>query len=224
MLEKVVIEHSNAQIAVIVLHGLGANAQNLVPLAHQFHHAGIAARFVFAQAPMCSVTINEGMSMPAWYDVTSFSDLNGYDAAGLQQSIEGVHALINEQIAAGISCEHIVLLGFSQGGMVASLSALAYPKPLGALVALSTYVQPPASFQPVDCVNKRKMPIFLAHGTWDPVLPIALGERAKQLLQNWGYQVDWHTYPMGHDICPDEVLAISELLQGLAAVASSTSS
>ena len=223
MLEKIVIEHSQAQMVVIVLHGLGADANNLVPLAHQFHHAGIAARFVFAQAPICSVTINQGMEMPAWYDVTSFSDLDGYDVKGLQHSMAGVHALIDEQIALGMSADRIVLLGFSQGGMVASLSALAYPKPLAALVALSTYLQPPMDFEPVDCAAKRQMPIFLAHGTWDPVLPVTLGEWARQQFQAWGYQVDWQTYPMGHDICPDEISAISQLLQTIVVVQSSKS-
>ena len=205
MLDTVVVDHPKPQAVVIALHGLGADAHNLAPLAHQFQAQGLAYRFVFPNAPHRPVTINQGMKMPAWYDIQSMSDWTRFDEAALDESVAGVRQLIAEQCETGMSPQQIILLGFSQGGVVATMAALSAAQPLGALMALSSYMPAPEKLNGVRSAAQDKLPIFMAHGTWDPVLPLIIGERAAEQLQAWDYSVQWHTYSMGHDICPMEI-------------------
>lgn len=202
----------HARAMVIALHGLGATADNLQPLAHQFQSADGGIGFIFPQAPTRPVTINAGQAMPAWYDIFSLSGLDDFDHSAMLESIEEIHQIIDAQVQQGFEPEKIALLGFSQGGAVAILAALSYPKPLGALCALSTLIQCPKGFESRIQPHAQHMPIFQAHGEWDPVLPMVIGQHARRQLNEWGCQVNWHEYPMGHDICPEEVVAIKQVL------------
>ena len=204
--------------SVIWLHGLGADGHDFEPIVPELRLAGtVRLRFVFPHAPVRSVTINGGMAMRAWYDIYSLERDGPVDEAGIRQSGEMLDGLIRRERDRGIAAERIVLAGFSQGGAIACHSALRYPDRLGGLMALSTYVplhskladevfDNPAA-QPAD------LPIFMAHGSMDPMLPMALGEMSRRILVERGYSVEWHDYPMGHAVCAEEIGDIRRWLE-----------
>jgi phospholipase/carboxylesterase len=210
LLECVEIEPDRAPDgAVIWMHGLGADAsdfESIVPLLELSR----PARFVFPNAPVRPVTINNGMHMRAWYDIDPRSPLSGTD--DIRASAASVEALVERERSRGIAADRIVLAGFSQGGVIALQLGLRYAERLGGIMALSTYlhdhehVADEVSFASVD------VPIFMAHGRLDPMIPITRAITSRATLTGLGYRVEWHEYAMGHQICPQEIADISAWL------------
>lgn len=201
-----------ATAAVIWLHGLGANGHDFEPLVPELKlPAEPAVRFVFPHAPSIPVTINGGMVMPAWYDILDMTIDRKIDTAQIMQSSAAVADLIDREIERGINSERIVLAGFSQGGAVAYQVALSYPRPLAGLMVLSSYFATGESIHP--SAANRQIPIHIYHGIHDPVVPEALGRRARELLSGMGYSPDYKSYPMEHAVCPSQIEDISVWLQ-----------
>jgi phospholipase/carboxylesterase len=175
-----------------------------------------AVRFVFPHAPMRPVTINNGYVMRAWYDV-SFGDLEGKsrqaDEKGVRDSEAQIGALVRREVARGIATKSILLAGFSQGGAIALQTGLRYPEQLAGIMALSTYL-PLAAILPQEASPaNRKTPIFMAHGTQDPVVPYLMGVNSRMVLVGLGYDAEWHEYPMQHSVCLEEVQDIGNWLR-----------
>ena len=203
-------------LAVIWLHGLGADGHDFEPIVPELA-LGFPARFVFPHAPVRPVTINAGMAMRAWYDILSFDRGAAEDAAGIRASAAAVAELVARELERGIPPERVVLAGFSQGGAIALHAALRAPQALGGVLALSTYLPLAGTLAAERSAANAAIPIFMAHGTADPVLPLALGEASRRALEALGYAVDWHGYPMPHSVCIDEIKAIGAWLAALPA-------
>lgn len=214
-LEAVIKEHnpSNKQIdrAVIWLHGLGASGHDFEPVVPQLGLSNdMAVRFIFPHAPNIPVTINGGMVMPAWYDILEMSLERKVDIAQIEQSAQKIHDLITREIEHGVAPENIVIAGFSQGGAVAYHVALGYPKPLAGLMALSTYLATNDDLE--YSTANQNIPVLIEHGTHDPVVPVVLGQQAQQLLSAKGYNVEYNTYPMAHQVCMPQIQNIGKWL------------
>lgn len=214
LLDAIEIETGrNPAATVIWMHGLGADGNDFVPIVNELDLTGaLAVRFVFPHAPMRPVTINNGYVMRAWYDV-SFGDLEGRtkraDEKGVRASQEAIGRLIGREAARGIAPRSIVLAGFSQGGAIALQTGLRYPQQLAGIMALSTYL-PLAESLPLEAAPANSStPVFMAHGTYDPVVPYGMGSGSCELLSRFGYDVEWHEYPMQHSVCPEEIQDIA---------------
>lgn len=206
-----------AEGSVIWLHGLGADGHDFEPIVPELGLAGQRnLRFVFPHAPLRPVTINGGMTMRAWYDVLTLERGGPQDEAGIRESSGLLEMLIEREHEREIPYEKIVLAGFSQGGAIALHTALRYPQRLAGLMALSTWL--PLS----DCIDQevvqnadaqtQDLPIFMAHGSFDPMLPLALGQHSHETLEQAGYKVEWHDYPMAHAVCAEEIADIRNWL------------
>lgn len=197
---------ANPQHSIIWLHGLGADGNDFAPIVPQLvDRAWPALRFVFPHAPVRPVTINNGMSMRAWYDITAF-DLNArQDEAGMRTSVTSVDALIARELQRGIRAERIFLAGFSQGGAIALAAGLQHAETLAGIIALSTYLPAYAALSAERSAANAAIPIFWGHGSMDPVVVMQRGVDSRDLLQSLGYAVEWHTYPMAHAVCPEEI-------------------
>ena len=204
------------QLAVLWLHGLGADGHDFEPIVPELG-LRLPVRFVFPHAPVRPVTINGGMQMRAWYDILGFDRRAKEDAAGIRASAAAVAELVDREIERGMPPDRIVLAGFSQGGAVALHTALRDPRPLAGVLALSTYLPLAATLASERSAANANIPLFMAHGTDDPVLPLSLADSSRRALEALGYAVDWHEYPMGHSVCMEEVSAIGAWLAGLAA-------
>jgi phospholipase/carboxylesterase len=210
LLETIELETGkNPAAAIIWMHGLGADANDFVPVVDELGlDSAPAVRFVFPNAPMRPVTINNGYVMRAWYDV-SFGDLEGKsrraDEQGVRESQAQIGALIEREIGRGISSKNILLAGFSQGGAVALHTGLRYPKPLAGVMALSTYLPLADSLAQEGTPENKSLPIFMAHGVFDPVVPLLMGAGSMTFLLGLGYAVDWRQYPMQHSVCAQEI-------------------
>jgi phospholipase/carboxylesterase len=199
---------------VVVLHGLGADGYDFVPIVKELETLGVPpARFVFPHAPTMPVTINGGYVMRAWYDILGTDLVRREDEAGLRSSQAAIEALLGREMARGIAPGRIVLAGFSQGGAVTLQAGLRQPEPLAGLVVLSSYLPLAAQAAAERHEGSRSVPIFMAHGTQDPVVPLARGTAARDQLQQLGYAVEWHEYPMPHSVCAEEVEAIAAFLR-----------
>lgn len=196
--------------SVIWLHGLGADGRDFVPLVPQLRLSGMGVRFLFPHAFARSVTINGGYRMRAWYDIRWADLRRDVDAPGILQSVCAVHELIEREIALGIPANRILLAGFSQGGVIALHAGLTWSSPLAGILALSSYLALPTE---LGSEASRGTPIFMAHGSEDPVVPLALGEAARDYLTTSGYAVDFHCYSMPHSVCAEEVLDIRVWVQ-----------
>ncbi len=206
-----VVTGSEPSASVIWLHGLGADGHDFEPIVPALELPGsLSARFVFPHAPVRPVTINGGMRMRAWFDIRSLDREGATDEQGLAESVATLNALVARERDRGIPDERIVLAGFSQGGAVAMHAALERQSPLAGLMALSTYLPLP------DAVVARAvtgpLPVFIAHGSFDPVLPLALGRHARDVLENLGLAVEWHEYPIPHAVSPQEIVDIGRWL------------
>jgi phospholipase/carboxylesterase len=200
--------------SVIWLHGLGADGHDFEPIVPELRlPAGLSLRFVFPNAPVQPVTINGGMAMRSWYDILSFDSEGRADREGVLKSSALLDALIAREIERGIAADKIVIAGFSQGGAVAIHTALQTEHRIAGLMALSTYMALPDDAN--NAVSRKDLPIFMAHGTLDPVLQIDWGRASADKLGENGYTVDWHEYPMAHAVCPEEIAAISQWLTGI---------
>lgn len=203
--------------SVIVLHGLGADGNDFVPVAQALDLAAIGAvRFVFPSAPVRPVTINGGYAMRAWYDIYPPSANPAVprreDEAGLRASMLQVQGLIEREIARGVPAQRIVLMGFSQGCAMTLLTGLRAPNRLAGLAALSGYLPLPESIAAERSVANADVPVFMAHGEDDDIVVPERGEAARDVLQALGHAVDWRTYPMGHSVCPEEVADLNRWL------------
>ena len=207
----------NPSASVIWMHGLGADGSDFVPIVEELELDGAPGiRFLFPHAPMRPVTINNGTVMRAWYDV-SLGDLEGgsrrADGKGVRESQAHITALIERESKRGVASEHIVLAGFSQGGAIALQTGLRYPRTLAGVMALSTYL-PLAESLPQEAAPANKAtPIFMAHGTYDPLIPFVMGAGSMTLLTGLGYAVEWRQYPMPHSVCPEEIGDIGDWLR-----------
>ncbi len=212
-----VLSGADPQGSVIWLHGLGADGHDFEPVVPELGLAGrVSLRFVFPHAPLRPVTINAGMTMRAWYDVISLDRGGPQDEAGIRESSRLLELLIERENERGISSENIVLAGFSQGGAIALHTALRYPHEIAGLMALSAWLPLADSFDAEVVRNAKaqakELPIFMAHGSFDPMLPIALGQHSHETLRKAGYSVEWHEYPMAHAVCGEEIADIRNWL------------
>lgn len=217
LLETIEIESApNPTAAVIWMHGLGADGNDFVSIVKELDLSGAPGiRFVFPHAPTRPVTINNGFVMRAWYDI-SFGDLEGNtrkaDEKGVRESQAQIGQLIARENQRNIPCKNIVLAGFSRGGAIALQTGLRYPEQLAGVMALSTYLPLAESFAQEATPANAKTSVFMAHGTQDPVVPYAMGNASRERLQQAGYAVDWHDYPMPHSVCLEEIADISRWL------------
>ena len=192
--------------AVIWLHGLGADGHDFQPIVPQLvRPEWPPLRFVFPHAPVRPITLNNGLPMRAWYDISGFDLSQRQDEPGIRASIGAVSALIAREAERGVLVSHIVLIGFSQGGAVALAAGLRHPQRLAGIVALSSYLPVAERTASERHAANAATPIFMAHGAFDPVVPQVLGERSRDQLRAWGFAVDWHSYPMAHQVCPLEI-------------------
>jgi len=203
--------------SVIWLHGLGADGHDFAPIVPELARRDWPpVRFVFPHAPVRPVTINNGVPMRAWYDVSAmdFADFgNRADSAGVEASVAQVEALIANEAARGVPASRIVLAGFSQGGAIALAAGLRRGEaPLAGLIALSTYL--PGAAQAVERLadGAQTQPIFMGHGTQDPVVPFGAGEQSAAVLRKLGFAVEWHHYRMPHSVCPQEIADLGDWL------------
>lgn len=199
---------------VIVLHGLGADGTDFLPLADEMDLSSIGpVRWVLPRAPIRPVTINGGYRMRAWYDILGTDLARREDAAGLRESADGVLELIDREVRRGVPARRIVLAGFSQGCAITLLAGLRCPHRLAGLAGLSGYLPlPEATAAEAQAANKD-VPIFLAHGRSDTVVTMSRGQAARDTLTALGYAVEWHDYPMEHTVCVEEVTALNRWLQ-----------
>ena len=194
------------QWAVIWLHGLGADGHDFAPIVPELVRKDWPAlRFVFPHAPVRAVTINNGMRMRAWYDIVGMDFPTRADSEGVDQSIIQAGALIDREHAQGIAAERVLLAGFSQGGAIALAAGLRRKTPLAGLIALSTYLPGAEAAAEAKTEAALRQPVFMAHGGADPVIPLVHAERSAQLLGTLGFEVEWHRYPMAHQICAEEI-------------------
>ena len=201
---------STANACIIWLHGLGADGSDFAGIVPQLKlPETLAIRFIFPHAPLRPVTINQGYVMRAWYDIVDAGFQRDEDEQGIHQSADQINELIEIEISKGIDASKIILAGFSQGGAIVLQTALRYPQRLGGVMALSCYLPLTESLVAEQAIVNKGIPIMMAHGTEDAIVPIALAEQSRQILTGAGYQVNWHDYPMAHAICPEEITAIS---------------
>jgi phospholipase/carboxylesterase len=204
---------SSPELAVIWLHGLGADGHDFEPIVAELKLRR-AVRFVFPHAPIRAVTSNNGVEMRAWYDIVGFDDA-GEDEPGIRASAAAVTRLVDREVERGVAAERVVLAGFSQGGAVALQLALREPRRLAGVLALSTYLPLAASLAREKSAANAALPIFMAHGEYDPVIPLAYADKSRKILEREGYAVDWHVYPMPHSVCAPEIAGIAAWLEGL---------
>ena len=204
---------ANPSASVIWLHGLGADGNDFVPIVNEMRlPPTLSIRFLFPHAPVRPVTLNNGMRMRAWYDIAAGDITNRADLAGVRMSQLQLEALIAREVARGVVARRIVLAGFSQGGAVALHTGVRHASRLAGIVALSTYVVLPEALAVEGSPANRDVPIFMAHGTADPMIRMEWGEASKRVLGSAGYAVEWHTYPMPHSVVWEEIEAVSAFL------------
>ena len=210
LLERIEIETApSPSAAVIWMHGLGADGNDFKPIVPELAlPASLGVRFIFPHAPVRPVTLNNCMAMRAWYDIL---ELGGgkEDGEGLRASQFAVEALIAREESRGVAAGCIVLAGFSQGGAIAFQAGLRHPRRLAGIMALSTYLPLAGTLEAERHAANRDLPIFMAHGSADPMISIGRAGQSRKMLEALGYPVEWHEYPMPHSVCPEEIADIS---------------
>jgi len=205
---------TKADAAVIWLHGLGADGHDFEPVVPQLGlDPRTAVRFVFPHAPSIPVTLNGGWVMPAWYDIRDTDLKQRHDVQGIRESARRIEALIAREVERGVPSRRIVLAGFSQGGALAVHVALRHELPLAGVVALSTYLVCGDTLEAEASAANRGLPAFVAHGSQDPMVLIDRGQALKERLLGLGHPVEWHSYPMAHAVCMEEIVALGTWLQ-----------
>jgi phospholipase/carboxylesterase len=199
-----------ARASIVWLHGLGANGHDFEPIVPLLEFDDV--RFVFPHAPSIPVTINGGFVMPAWYDITELALKRGHDTDGILRSAQQVRDLVARENERGVPCERIVLAGFSQGGAIATHLALRHDERLAGLVALSTYLVLDERVDAERSDVNHALPVFQGHGTHDPMVLLDRGEALHERLVELGHPVAWHTYPMQHAVCPQEIADLRDWL------------
>jgi phospholipase/carboxylesterase len=202
--------------AVIWLHGLGADGHDFEPIVPELGLAATpAVRFVFPHAPMRAVTINGGAVMRAWYDIVSLEGVRREDDAGVRASQASVEALIARETSRGIPAGRLVLTGFSQGGAIALQTGLRHAERLAGIMALSTYLPLASTLVAEGSAANRDVPIFMAHGRHDGLIPIERATISREVLRKAGYNVEWHDYAMEHAVCREEIDDIAAWLRAV---------
>lgn len=215
LLENIEIDTApNPEIAVIWLHGLGADGNDFVPIVRELDLSGLPGiRFVFPHANTMPVTINGGYVMRSWYDIVATDLVRREDEAGLRASQLQVEALIAREKARGIPASRIILAGFSQGCAMTLQTGLRYPEKLAGMMCLSGYLPLAAVAGAERHETSLATPVFMAHGVQDPVVPFARAEDSRKVLESLGYQVEWHAYQMQHTLCLEEVQDIGKWMR-----------
>ena len=204
----------NPGASFIVLHGLGADGRDFVPICDQLDLSGVGpVRFVFPNAPVMPVTVNGGYPMPAWYDILGADLVQREDEAGLRRSRDAIEGLIEREKARGIPAARIVVAGFSQGCAMALMTGLRHAERLGGIVGLSGYLPLAATTAAERNAANRDVPVFLAHGQRDGVVPIARAIATRDALAALGHAVEWHSYPMEHSVCLEEIADLGAWLR-----------
>ncbi|HLU49344.1 MAG TPA: alpha/beta fold hydrolase [Planctomycetota bacterium] len=202
-----------AERTVIWLHGLGADGHDFEPIVPELAlPSELRVRFVFPHAPIRPITINAGYRMRGWYDIRDLESVDREDADGIRESERLVHELIEDEKSLGVPARRIVLGGFSQGGALALHTALRYGERLAGVAALSAYLPLAGSIEAERSDANRDLPIFLAHGTADPIVAFEHGHATSLRLAELGYPVTWSSYPMGHSVCGDEIRELGDWL------------
>lgn len=210
-LEKIIKQTGdNPKIVIIWMHGLGADGNDFAPVVPQFTIPELPIKFVFPHAPTMPVTINGGMVMRSWYDIKAMDIGKHADKEGVLKSEKLVHELIDEQIALGFKHEQIILAGFSQGSAMSLHVSTHYPYKLAGIIALSGYLPIPENISTQKTKPNLKTPIFMAHGSQDPVVPFVLGQSSRDTLIKAGYSLDWNEYPIQHGVSLDEIMDIKQ--------------
>ena len=200
--------------SVLWLHGLGADGHDFEPIVPELVKPGDPPiRFVFPHAPVRPVTLNAGYAMRAWYDIIGLDRQARQDEVGIREADSAIRSLIERENERGVPASRIVLAGFSQGGAMALYSGTRLKEKLAGIMGLSCYMLMASTFAAARSEANRSTPIFLAHGTYDPVVAPQLGEETRGLLESAGYPVEWHAYPMPHSVSPDEVADIARWLR-----------
>ena len=213
LLDAIEIETAtNPGASVIWLHGLGADGNDFAPIVPALRLPQTPVRFVFPHAPVQPVTINGGMRMRAWYDIRDGA-IRREDEDGVRASQTLIEALIERERKRGTAADRLVLAGFSQGGAIALQAGLRHGERLAGIMALSTYLPIADKFAAEASAANRDAPIFMAHGSYDPVIALARAQESRALLQSLGYAVEWREYSMPHSVCPDEVADIGAWLR-----------
>ncbi|MEO8203215.1 MAG: alpha/beta hydrolase [Betaproteobacteria bacterium] len=214
LLERIETETGDNPVAsVIWMHGLGADGHDFEPIVPELRlPRSLPVRFIFPHAPVRAVTLNNGMQMRAWYDILELGGVRE-DGEGLRDSQAAVEALIAAEEARGIAAGRIVLAGFSQGGAITFQAGLRHPQRLAGLMALSTYLPLAGTVEAERHAANRDVPIFMAHGSADPMISMGRALKSRKMLEALGYPLEWHEYPMPHSVCPEEIGDISAWLQ-----------
>ncbi len=195
------------------MHGLGADGWDFVPVVRELPlPEDLTLRFIFPHAPVRPVTINNGYVMRAWYDISMQDLARTPDEAGIRESQKAIERLVQRERHRGVASDKIVLAGFSQGGAIALQAGLRHAEELAGVMALSTYLTLEESLDREASAPNRRIPIFMAHGTEDPIVPHALAQASRSKLEARGYPVEWHDYPIPHSLCAEEVEAIAQWL------------
>lgn len=203
----------NPTASVILMHGLGADGNDFVPIAGELDLSAVGpVRFVFPNAPVIPVTINGGYEMPAWYDIAVADLVAREDEAGLRRSQASIEALITNEKARGIPAHRIVVAGFSQGCAMALMTGLRHGERLAGIVGLSGYLPIAATTAAERHGANHDTPVFLAHGRQDPVVPLARAEQSRDALVALGHPVEWHEYQMAHSVCMEEIADLNHFL------------
>lgn len=208
-LPSVEIDSGNSTHSVIWLHGLGADGHDFEPIVNELNLQH-SIRFIFPHAPSMPVTVNNGMTMPAWYDIAAAQINQQQDGIGIRRSQSAILALIEREIERGINSQDIILAGFSQGGAIALHTGLRFEKPLAGIMGLSTYLPLVSSVENEITDANASTSLFLAHGTHDPVIPLQLALDTNATLNKLGYTTEFHQYEMEHSVCPKEIDDISK--------------
>lgn len=210
--EPVILETGSDPVgSVIWLHGLGADGHDFEPIVPELRlPVSLPLRFVFPHAPVQAVTINGGMAMRAWFDIKSLDKHGAADGPGIEKSCAALDALIADELARGVTLDRILLAGFSQGGVVALHTALRMQESVAGVMGLSTHL--PLVDRVSNYPAKPGLPILIAHGSLDPILPISLGKESLEVLRSHGYSPEWREYPMAHGVCPEEIVDIREFI------------
>ena len=199
---------------IIWMHGLGADCWDFVSIVKELGlPADLPLRFIFPQAPSRPITINNGQVMPGWYDISMAELQRKPDEAGVRQSQASIDALIAREIGRGVAADKIILAGFSQGGAIALQTGLRYRDALGGIMALSTYLTLDDSLAAEATIANANIPIFMAHGTEDQLIPLALAQSSRAKMAARGYQIEWREYPMPHSVCMEEIEEIGVWIQ-----------
>ena len=214
MLQSIEVQTGeNPQASVIVLHGLGADGRDFVPVAQALDLRKIGdVRYLLPHAPIRPVTLNNGYPMRAWYDIVALGGRAAEDEAGLRESQRSVDELVERELNRGIAPGRIVLMGFSQGCAVALMAGLRHRKRLAGIVGLSGYLPLASTFPAELSPTNRDLPVFLAHGRDDPTIALPRGLQTRDALAALGVPVEWHEYPMGHEVCNEELVDLQRWL------------